>query len=76
MSGVRSLPMAQIGASEAEAERMLRSDPQLASALDDIEARKRLVTRTGYEVPYARSFAKLAGIGRKIDVGLYRFDKA
>ncbi len=61
--GLRPADLALLGpdvicADEAAAVEMMRSDEALRKALDDLEAGKKLLTRTTYEVPYGRAFDK------------------
>jgi hypothetical protein len=61
--GLRPGDLALLGpdvicADEGAATEMLRTDDELRKALDELEAGKRLLTRTTYEVPYGRAFEK------------------
>lgn len=47
----------------ADVEAMMRQDSQLKALLDKFEIQKALLTRTPYEIPYARSFLKLCCVG-------------
>ena len=62
-----------IGPDPEAAERLFRGDPILGAAMKDLDQKKKLLTRTPFEAPYARSFTDLAACGRTIDVKLYQF---
>ncbi len=66
--GLRPGDLALLGpdvicADEAAAVAMLREDAALAKALDDLQDKKTLLTRTSYEVPYGRAYEKARRTG-------------
>jgi len=50
---------------------MLREDVELRGHLDRFAIQKALLTRTPWEVPYTRAFAKLVGVGLRLDKSQY-----
>jgi len=74
--GLSPLDLAFLGpdviAGDAEqVEAMLREDVELRGHLDRFAIQKALLTRTPWEVPYTRAFAKLVGVGLRLDKSQY-----
>ena len=77
--GLKPLDLAFLGpegcvpGTAEEVEAMLRQDKELASYLDKFAMQKALLTRTSYEVPFARVFAKLDAMGRRLNKDAYAY---
>lgn len=77
--GLRPLDLAFLGpegcvpGSAEEVEAMLRQDKELSSYLDKFATQKALLTRSSFEVPFARAFAKLDALGRVVKKDAYAY---